>query len=64
MTLFADGSRRGGGEGVAIVECPHPPTGRAIDLAKPYKLNVKQCSCADVNFPYISESAELTQWTL
>ncbi len=39
--------------------------GKASDIwdAKPYQLNVKQRSCADVYSP-ISESVELTQWAL
>ncbi len=48
MTLLADDGGKGG---VELVEYPLPPTGIAIDIATPYQLNVKQCSCADVNFP-------------
>jgi hypothetical protein len=33
-------------------------------LAKPYQINVQQRSCANVNSPYRSENAELTQWAL
>ncbi len=34
---------------------------RARDLAKPYQIKDMQRSCADVNSPYINESAELTR---
>ncbi len=41
-------ARRGGGMHVHPV---HPPTPLASDIAKPYKFNVTQRSCADVNSP-------------